>query len=97
MELNADDLAKYTDAEIETIEKGLAKEKKRRAKASKIRAKLEKQANALGYTLAQKADGIPGLEEVTAASEEHPQKEQAKEQKESKPASEWSLGSYTSS
>jgi hypothetical protein len=96
MELNADDLTKYTDAELESIEKGIAKEKKRRAKAAKIRAKLEKQANALGYTLAQKADGIPGLEEATAR-EEHPQKEQAKEQKESKPTLEWSLGSYTSS
>jgi hypothetical protein len=97
MELNADDLAKYTDAEIETIEKGLAKEKKRRAKASKIRAKLEKQANALGYTLAQKADGSLDLDEASAAREEPPPKEQAKEQKEPKPASEWSLGSYTSS
>jgi nitrogen fixation protein FixH len=97
MELNADDLTKYTDVELENIEKGIAKEKKRRAKAAKIRTKLEKQANALGYTLAQKADGNPDLEGVTVAREEHPQKEQAKEQKESKPTSGWSLGSYTSS
>jgi hypothetical protein len=82
MELNADDLTKYTDAELENVEKGIAKEKKRRGKAAKIRAKLEKQANALGYTLAQKADGSPSLEEAA---------------KESKPPSEWSLGSYTSS
>ena len=97
MELNADDLTKYTDAELEGIVKGIHKEKKRRAKTSKIRAKLEKQANALGYTLAQKADGNPNLEEAAAAREEHPQKEQPKEQKEHKPTSEWSLGSYTSS
>jgi hypothetical protein len=97
MELNADDLSKYTDVELENIEKGIAREKKRRAKTSKIRAKLEKQANALGYTLAQKADGNPNLEEVIAAREEHSTKEQPKEQKESKPISEWSLGSYTSS
>jgi hypothetical protein len=97
MELNADDLTKYTDAELENIEKGIAKEKKRRGKAAKIRAKLEKQANALGYTLSQKADGNPDLEEVTFAREEHPPKEQPKDQKEPKPTSEWSLGSYTSS
>ena len=93
MELNIDDLAKYTDTELESIEKNIHKEKKRREKASKIRVKLEKQANALGYTLAQKADGNPDLEEVTVAREENP----TKEQKESKPTSEWSLGSYTSS
>jgi hypothetical protein len=92
MELNADDLSKYTDVELENIEKGIAREKKRRAKTSKIRAKLEKQANALGYTLAQKADGNPDLAEV-AAREEHP----TKEQKVERSASEWSLGSYTSS
>jgi hypothetical protein len=90
MELN--DLAKYTDAELENLEKGIAKEKKRREKASKIRVKLEKQARALGYTLTQKADGNPDLDEVAAAREEHP----PKEQKEPKSTSEWNLGSYTS-
>jgi hypothetical protein len=87
MELNADDLTKYSDAELEGIVKGIHKEKKRRGKASKIRAKLEKQANALGYTLAQKADGNPNLEEAAAAREE----QHSKEQKEDTLASGWKL------
>lgn len=81
--LNLENLTKYTDAELENIEKGIAKEKKRREKASKIRAKLEKQANALGYTLAQKNGERPGSEEGEAAREETP----PKEQKEANPAS----------
>jgi hypothetical protein len=55
-------------------------EKKLRIKVSKIKAKLEKQAGALGYTFAQKEDG-GGT----------PPKEQAKERKEDKPASGWNL------
>ena len=75
--LNLDNLTKYTDAELENIEKGIAKEKKRRKEASKIRAKLEKQASALGYTLTQKDGGGHGREETEA--------------KEAKPASGWNL------
>lgn len=94
MELNLDDLAKYTDAELESIEKGIAKDKKRREKESKIKAKLEKQARALGYTLAKKASTSPGVKKGEAAHEEQSPKEQSKEKKEAKPASEWNLGSY---
>ena len=88
--LNLENLTKYTDAELENIEKGIAKEKKRREKAAKIRAKLEKQANALGYTLAQKDGEHLGSEEGEAAREETP----PKEQKEDKTTSEWNLGGY---
>jgi hypothetical protein len=94
VELNLENLAKCTDAEFESIEKMIAKEKKRREKDSKIKAKLEKQANALGYTLAQKASTNPGVKEGEAAHVEQPPKEQPKEKKEAKPASEWSLGAY---
>ena len=75
--LNLENLTKYTDAELENIEKGIAKEKKRRKEASKIRAKLEKQASALGYTLTQRDGGGSGREET--------------EVKEAKPASGWKL------
>jgi hypothetical protein len=54
--------------------------KKRRIKVSKIKAKLEKQAGALGYTLTQKEAG-GGT----------PPKGQAKERKEGKPAGGWNL------
>jgi hypothetical protein len=72
MELNLDNLSKYTEADLEAIEKGIAKEKRRRARASKIRAKLEKQANALGYTLIPKDSERPSIAEAGSAQEESP-------------------------
>ena len=88
MELNLENLAKYTDDEFEKIEKVIAKEKKRREKAAKIKAKLEKQAKAIGYTLAQRDDSNPSREETEA-------KEETKSASSSSDSSEWNLGTYT--
>jgi hypothetical protein len=89
MELNADNLTKYTDVELENIEKGIHKEKKRRAKTAKIRAKLEKQANAVGYTL------TPKDSQHTASVQGEATQEAPKEQKAERQAHEWNLGTYS--
>jgi hypothetical protein len=52
--LSTDDLSQYTDEDFATVEKVVAKERKRRNKIARSKAKLEQLADNFGYTLTQR-------------------------------------------
>jgi hypothetical protein len=105
MRLNVDDLSSFQDSEFENLQMIIAKEKRRRTKASRVKWKLEKQANAICYTLVLKngadtdlTEDLPtGRQDQTAQQtpqQKTPQQQpnQEHEIQEQKSTSRWNLG-----